>query len=148
MAFIPSSERQVAIARRFGQLHSLVFRLTGGRVGSSYAGTPVLVLHHVGRKSGEARTTPLVYLADGDDLVIAASKAGNPKNPAWYHNLLAAPDTEVEIKGERRRVHAAETTAEDRAALWPRFEAENDDFAEYAKAAGGRVIPLVRLQPR
>src|SRR3954447_12895586 len=98
-----------------------VYRWTGGRVGGSLDGAPVLLLHHVGRKSGEERVAPLVYLADSDDLVIVASMGGTPKHPAWFHNLKAAPDTVVEVKRERRPVRARVADAEEKARLWPRL---------------------------
>ena len=148
MAFIPKNDRQRAIANRFADVNAWVFRRSGGRLGGKYKGLPVLVLHHVGRKSGEARTTPLIYLTDGDDLVIAASKAGDPKNPAWFHNLVASPDTTVDLRGKSVKVTAVVAEPADRAALWPRFVAANDDFADYEKASQGREIPLVRLKPR
>ena len=92
--------------KRFTGLNNAVYRATGGRLMGSFDGNPVLLLHHVGRRSGEARVTPLLYLADGGDLVIVGSMGGTPKDPAWIHNLRAAPDTEAEVGRERRRVRA------------------------------------------
>ena len=79
----------------------------------------MLLLDHVGAKSGTRRTSPLLYFKDGDDLVVVASKGGFPKHPAWYHNLMANPDTEVQVGSEHRRVHARVATAEERKRLWP-----------------------------
>ncbi len=147
MPVAPKNETFWKFANGFGSLHRAVFKATGGRIGSRMVGADVLMLHHVGRKSGEERVSPLLYLADGDDLVIVASKGGYTKHPAWYHNLTAAPDTEVELKGERRRVHAETADAADRAVLWPKLVALYADYDAY-QASTDRQIPVVRLRPR
>lgn len=131
------------------------FTLTNGRVGSKWrigAGfrtpVPTLLLEHTGRKSGTRFTTPLLYLADGADLVIVASQGGLAKNPQWYPNLLAQPDTTVHLRGEQGRpVRAREATADERARLWPRLVDLYADFAKYA-AWTDREIPVVILEPR
>lgn len=124
-----------------------MYRLTGGRLGGSFDGAPVLLLHHVGRRSGEPRVTPLLYLADGRDLVIVASMGGTPKNPAWFHNLVAAPDIEVEVGRDRRPVRAEVADAEERARLWPRVVELYPGYAAY-QARTDREIPVVLLRPR
>ncbi len=132
-----------------------VFRLTNGRIGSKWrigAGfrkpVPTLLLNHVGRKSGRAFTTPLLYLEDGADLVVVGSQGGLPKNPQWYANLIAAPDVTVELRGERSRAVRARTAgAEERAALWPRLVDLYADFDSYQEWTD-RVIPVVVLEPR
>jgi deazaflavin-dependent oxidoreductase (nitroreductase family) len=113
----------------------------------SFDGNPVLLLHHVGRRSGEQRVTPLLYLADGEDLVIVASMGGTPKHPAWFHNLTAGPATEVEVGSERRTVTARVAGAEERARLWPRLVEHYPAFARY-QARTEREIPVVILSPR
>ena len=113
----------------------------------SFDGNPVLLLHHVGRRSGEARVAPLIYLRDGDDLVVVGSMGGTPKDPAWVHNLRAAPDTEVELRGERRAVRARVADAEERERLWPRLVEHYPGFATY-QARTEREIPVVILAPR
>jgi deazaflavin-dependent oxidoreductase (nitroreductase family) len=131
------------------------FKATNGRVGNKWrigAGwkkpVPTLLLTHVGRKSGKRFETPLLYLDDGRDLVVVASQGGLPKNPQWYANLLAHPDTTVSLKGERdRRVRARLTTSDERAALWPRLVELYADFAKYQKWTD-REIPVVVLEPR
>jgi F420H(2)-dependent quinone reductase len=127
-----------ALWKRFTGLNNAVFRLSGGRLLGTYDGNPVLLLHHVGRKSGEARVSPLLYLEDGDDLAIVGSMGGSPKDPAWVHNLRAAPDTEVELRGERRAV---------RARLWPRLVESYPGFGTY-QGRTEREIPVVILSPR
>ena len=131
------------------------FKATNGRVGNKWrigAGwkkpVPTLLLTHVGRKSGKRFETPLLYLHDGRDLVVVASQGGLPKNPQWYANLLAHPDTTVSLKGERDRpVRARATTTDERAALWPRLVELYADFAKYQKWTD-REIPVVVLEPR
>ena len=107
----------------------------------------MLLLHHVGRRSGEARVTPLIYLRDGEDLVVVGSMGGTPKDPAWVHNLRAAPDTEVEVGRERRAVRARVADAEERARLWPLLVEHYPAFANY-QARTEREIPVVILSPR
>lgn len=132
-----------------------VFTATNGRVGSKWrigAGfrkpVPTLLLDHVGRKSGRTFTTPLLYLEDGPNLVIVASQGGLPKNPQWYPNLVAHPETTVRVRREGvRRVRARPADAAERAELWPRLVELYADFAKYAKWTD-REIPVVVLEPR
>ena len=132
----------------FSRGQATLFRATKGRFGSTMQGAPVLLLHHVGRKSGTARVSPLIYMADGDRLLIVASKGGTDKNPAWFHNLLANPETEVELKGgERRQVRARRASDEERTAYWPRLVEGYGDYDEYQRHAE-RTIPVVVLEPR
>src|SRR5258707_15718940 len=96
-------------------LHVLAYRTTHGIVGHRVPGAPpMLLLDHIGAKSGRVRTTPLAYLEDGADLVIVASKGGHPRNPGWFHNLVANPDTFIQVGTERRAVHARVASAEER----------------------------------
>src|SRR5215212_11471418 len=91
-------DRSWPVIRRLGGAHTFVYRASGGLVGHKLPGSPpMLLLDHKGARSGRQRTTPLLYVDDGDDVVIVASKGGNPKNPAWFHNLKANPDTTVQI---------------------------------------------------
>lgn len=136
-----------------GKAHVRVYRLTDGRIGGKWrigAGwkkpVPTLLLDHVGRKSGTWFTTPLLYLDDAPNVVIVASQGGLPKNPQWYANLLATPDTSVQIKGEKRAVRARTATADERAALWPRLVDLYADFDNY-QSWTDREIPVVILQP-
>jgi len=107
----------------------------------------MLLLDHVGAKSGQRRTTPLVYARDGDDLVLVASKGGHPHNPAWLHNLKANPETTVQVGGEKRRVRARLAAPEERDRLWAKADAEWSDFKTY-RARTDREIPLVVLERR
>lgn len=107
----------------------------------------MLLLEHVGAKSGQRRTSPLVYVEDGPDVVIVASKGGHPRHPAWFHNIKAHPDTSVQIGTESRAVHARVAGAAERKRLWPMAVETYGGYAGYQQRAG-REIPLVILEPR
>jgi len=121
------------------------FRSHGGKVGGPFEGLPVLLLSTIGARSGERRTTPVAYLEDGDRLVIFASKAGAPENPAWYHNIVANPEVMVEVGSETRAVRASVLSGEERDRLFERQAERQPQFAEYAQRTT-RVIPVVALQ--
>ncbi|MGO9249790.1 MAG: nitroreductase family deazaflavin-dependent oxidoreductase [Solirubrobacteraceae bacterium] len=123
------------------------FRANEGRIGGMFEGMPLLLLHHTGAKSGKSRVNPLAYQADDGRYVIFASKAGAPENPAWYHNLMAHPQTKIEVGTDTIDVVAGEATGEERERLF-RTQAERvPQFAEYEQKAAGRVIPVVVLTP-
>jgi F420H(2)-dependent quinone reductase len=107
----------------------------------------MLLLDHVGAKSGVHRTSPLLYVSEGDLLVTIASKGGFPKHPAWYHNLMANPDTTAQIGSERRAVHARVATPEERERFWPLAIKVYPGYKHYI-ARADREIPLVVLEPR
>jgi deazaflavin-dependent oxidoreductase (nitroreductase family) len=121
------------------------FRANSGRVGGQFEGAPLLLLTSTGAKSGEARTTPVVYLRDGEHLVIFASKAGAPTNPAWYHNLLANPSATVEVGAETVKVDAGVAAGEERERLYALQSERFPQFVEYARKTT-REIPVVVLQ--
>lgn len=130
------------------------YRRTGGRVGGKWrlaAGfrkpVPTLLLDHRGRKSHKRYTTPLLYITDGSDVVVVASQGGLPKHPQWYLNLLAHPDTHVQIRTERTPVRARTAEPDERARLWPLLVDAYADFDTY-QAWAEREIPVVILQPR
>ena len=108
----------------------------------------MLLLDHVGAKSGAKRTSPLLYVPDGDDVFVIASKGGFPKHPAWFHNLMANPDTTVQIGSEHRPVHARVANPEERKRLWPLAVKTYHGYADYQARSGGREIPVVILEPR
>jgi deazaflavin-dependent oxidoreductase (nitroreductase family) len=142
------ADRSWPLLRRLMGFHTQAYRLTGGVIGHRFLGSPpMLLLDHVGAKSGVARTTPLVYVDDGDDVVLVASKGGHPKNPAWYHNLRANPDTTVQIGRERRPVRARVAGPQERKRLWPKAVATYSGYGDYQKRTE-REIPLVILEPR
>lgn len=141
-------ENNWGILRRAMQGHTAIYRLTGGRIGHRVPGAPpMLLLDHVGAKSGRKRTSPLVYGRDGADLVLVASKGGYPKNPAWFHNLRANPDTSVQVGSRHERVHARVATAEERPRLWALMVGVYGGYEDYQRRTE-REIPLVILEPR
>jgi deazaflavin-dependent oxidoreductase (nitroreductase family) len=128
--------------------HTWVYRASGGLIGHRFPGAPpMLLLDHVGARSGTRRTSPLGYIEDGRDVVVVASKGGHPKNPAWYHNLRANPDTTVQIGSEHRAVHARVAGPDERARLWPKVVAAYGGYGSYQQRTE-REIPLVILEPR
>lgn len=128
--------------------HTAVYRATGGRIGHRVPGAPpMLLLDHVGAKSGAKRTSPLVYVRDGENVVLVASKGGYPKNPGWFYNLKANPDTEVQVGSQHRLVHARIANPEERKRLWPMALKTYGGYADYQKRTE-REIPLVILEPR
>jgi F420H(2)-dependent quinone reductase len=128
--------------------HVALYRATGGLVGHTVPGLgPMLLLDHVGARSRQLRTTPLVYTRDGDDLVLVASKGGHPRNPAWFHNLMAHPDTSVQVGRRRRLVHARRATPAERKRLRPMVVKTYGGYEGYQQRTD-RQIPLVVLEPR
>ncbi|MGI8506014.1 MAG: nitroreductase family deazaflavin-dependent oxidoreductase [Solirubrobacteraceae bacterium] len=141
-------DRSWPVLRRLGGGHAAIYRLTNGLVGHRFPGAPpTLLLDHVGAKSGVTRTTPLLYVDDDPNLVIVASKGGHPRHPAWYHNLIAHPDTTVQIGARRRAVYARTATPQERQRLWPMAVAAYSGYVGYQERTG-REIPLVVLEPR
>lgn len=123
------------------------FRANGGSAGGMFEGKPLLLLHNVGAKSGTDFVTPLVYLDDGGNRVIFASKGGAPNNPGWYHNLKANPAVSIEIGTDTVDVTAEEATGEERDRLYSIQEEQQPQFAEYAQKTD-RKIPVIVLKPR
>ena len=140
----PVAER---LWRGLSKSHIGLYKATGGRLGSSLGGVPFLLLHHRGRKSGQRRTTPLVYGMLGEKIVLVASKGGATKNPIWYLNLVANPDVEVDVGRERRTVRARVAEGEERERAW---EAALEVWAGYDgyQAQTDRRIPVILLEPR
>ena len=137
------------LTRRVMGGHTFIYKATGGVIGHRFPGVgPTLLLDHVGAKSGSKRTSPLSYLADGDAYVLVASKGGYPKNPAWFHNLKANPDTTVQVGTRKVQVHARVATDAERERLWPRVVKMYSGYASYQERSKGRVIPLVILERR
>jgi deazaflavin-dependent oxidoreductase (nitroreductase family) len=128
--------------------HAALYRATDGRVGGNLPGLPaLLLLDHVGAKSGTQRTTPLVYMPVDDDFLIVASKGGHPSHPSWLHNLRAHPETSVQIGRDRIPVRAREASASETEALWPRAADYNPPWGRYRERTS-REIPLVLLERR
>lgn len=140
--------------KHVGRGHVWIYRRSGGRVGGTLRmgaalrkPAPVLLLDHTGRRSGRALTTPLLYLRDGDDVVVVASSGGMDAMPQWYLNLRAQPDTTVQVGRDVWPVRARTATPEEKQALWPRLVDVYADFASYQQWTD-REIPVVICEPR
>lgn len=132
------------------RMHARMYRLTGGRLGgtldSASGSRPILLLTTTGRRSGKVRTTPLVYLDQGDGrFVVAGSNAGRDADPGWVHNLRAHPDATVRVGRDVLPVRAVELSVEEAAAVWPALHAMNAQYAEYAKLTD-RSVPVFGLR--
>jgi deazaflavin-dependent oxidoreductase (nitroreductase family) len=124
------------------------FRANRGRVGGELADTPIILIHHIGAKTRTKRVTPLAYSLQPDaSLVIAASNAGSPTHPAWYHNLRAHPTVDVELGTEAFTARAEEVTGRARAALWSKLVAASPALGAF-QAKTARRIPLFTLTRR
>jgi deazaflavin-dependent oxidoreductase (nitroreductase family) len=137
---------RAGVWNRLTSAHTALYRASGGRIGGTYRGAPVLLLHHVGRRSGRERVSPLLYLPDGDDLVIVASKGGSHRHPMWWLNLREMSETTVEVGGQRRRVAVRQLSSGEKAGLWPRIVEMYPPYADY-QARASRDIPVIRLSP-
>jgi deazaflavin-dependent oxidoreductase (nitroreductase family) len=129
----------------FGQKHVDRYEATDGEEGYDWQGTQTLILTTKGRKSGQERKAPLIYGRHGDDLLIVASKGGSPQPPAWYVNLKADPEVEVQVKGDKFAARAREATPEEQTELWPIMTAEWPDYDNY-QTKTDRRIPVVILE--
>jgi deazaflavin-dependent oxidoreductase (nitroreductase family) len=133
--------------RAIGKLNVPVYRLSRGRLFNKVGGGPVLLLTSIGRRSGQPRTAPVLYLADGRRLVVIGSNAGNARAPAWSHNLKANPHAEVEIGAQRRKVRARLAEGEERAELWRKVNQLYAGFDDYDENTT-REIGVFVLEPR
>ena len=133
--------------RAMGKLNVPVYRATRGRLMGHVNRAPVLLLTTTGRKSGEPRTAPVVYLDEGNRLVVIGSNAGNVRAPAWALNLVANPDANVEIRGEKREVRARVAEGEERAELWRKMNEQYGGFEDY-RARTSRDIRVFVLESR
>jgi len=131
----------------FPAIDKRLIPLTRGRLKIAI-GQPICLVHTRGARSGQPRSTPLLYTPRGDALVLVASKAGAERNPAWYHNLKANPDVDVEVGGRRRPMHAREVEGAERDELWALVNDNYDGYDTYQHRAGGRRIPVLVLEPR
>ncbi len=132
--------------RAAGKLNVPIYRATRGRIFGRIGRAPVLLLTTTGRRSGEARTAPVLYLADGERLIVIGSNAGNERSPAWALNLRAHPDATVEVGGERRSVRARVTDGEEREDLWRRMNEQYAGFDDY-RLRTNRDISVFVLEP-
>lgn len=136
------------IIGKVGSWQTTVYELTGGRLWNTFLGGPVAILTTVGRKSGKVRKVPLLYLRDGNNVVMTASKGGMSKLPVWYYNVAAAATSDIQIGSEKKTYRMREATAEEEIRLWPKLEAMYPDYKEYrARTEGVRHIPVLIFSP-
>ena len=134
------------VVELFWKIHPRIYRWSGGRLLGRMVGMEVLLLTTRGRRTGRERSTCLTSFRDGDAWVVVGSFLGEPRHPAWVHNLRAQPEAEVLCGSERRSVVAREAAGEERGRLWKRLVEIQPDYGEY-EGRTGRVIPLVVLAP-
>ena len=141
------------VMKRVARAHVWVYRRTKGRVGYRWRigsalrrGVPTLLFTHRGRTTGAEYTTPLLFMPDGERVVVVASQGGLSRHPQWYRNVLAHPEVTVQVRGEVRRMRARTAGPGERAALWPRLLAVYADFASY-QSWTDREIPVVVCEP-
>jgi deazaflavin-dependent oxidoreductase (nitroreductase family) len=145
------NKRGIYLGRRSTKLHVALYRRSRGRLGGHIPGWPearIALLDHTGAKTGLKRTSPVMYFEDGDSIVVMASKAGQPTHPAWFHNLMAHPDTTVQTGPAIHEVHARIAAGDERPRLWSGVLAIYPGSEFYERNAAGRQIPIVVLDPR
>ena len=134
------------IIKTVTRIHIFLYRISGGKIWSRMAGLPVLLLTTTGRKSGQPRTTPVVYHRDGDDYLIVASNGGFDPHPAWYYNLEATPEVRVEVGDQAFDAQARITEGDMRNQHFETFKSSSPNFILYERRAQ-RTIPVIRLTP-
>ena len=136
------------LGKEVNVVHRTVYTASGGRIGGSGMGMPVVILTTIGRKSGEPRTTMLTApLEEDDKVVVVASWGGDDRHPQWLLNLQANPEVELTLRNETRKMRAHVATPDERAELWPRVTKDHRNYAGYQRRTE-REIPLVVLEPR
>jgi len=130
---------------QFWRIHPWLYRVSGGRIGGRVNGMPVLLLTTTGRRSGQSRTTPLIYGRDGDRYVVVASRGGAPAHPAWYDNLVAQPEISVQVMADRFRARARTASPVEKPALWKKMAAIWPPYEEYQQRTT-REIPVVIIE--
>ena len=139
------------IFKAIAKIHVPIYQISSGRLGSSMGGNKILLLHHVGAKSGKKYTTPLAYIenkeGDSDTYAIIASAAGQPQHPGWYYNLKKNPKAMIEIRDKQISVVAEVAPKEKRDELWAEISADFPQFTGYQQKTS-RVIPIILLHPQ
>ncbi|MCG3170402.1 MAG: Deazaflavin-dependent nitroreductase [Pseudomonadales bacterium] len=134
--------------RNIGSLQVLVYELSGGRLWNTFLGGQVAILTTTGRKSGKRRKVPLLYIEDGERVVMAASKGGMSVAPVWFRNIESNPRVRIQIGNRARDMQARIASEAEERTYWPRLEAMYPGFAEYrARCEGVRHIPVVVFEP-
>jgi F420H(2)-dependent quinone reductase len=144
--WIRNSRFLAVLLKYFARAHIWVYRRTNGRLGARLLWFPAALLTTTGHTSGEPRTTPTLYLRDGDRVILPASFGGRAENPTWYRNLKENPIVEVQIRAERLQLSTRDATAEERDRYWPTLIRMYPPYRGYRDATD-RVIPLVVCDP-
>ena len=131
----------------FNRRNIAEFRANHGRLGGQFEGAPVLLLHSTGKRSGQERVNPMMYMADGERYLVFASAAGRDQNPAWYWNLIAHPDASIELGDDSIDVQAVELKGAERDAIYATQADRYPGFAEYQRKTT-RKIPVLALIPK
>ena len=142
----PYSGPPAAVFRLISAAHAFLYRLTSGKLGGRIGKGPILLLETIGRASGKRRMTPLLYVADGDRLVVIASKSGAPRHQDWWLNLERNPRAQVQVGRRRMTVQAEEVTGPERERLWARLLEIYPSYQDYQRRTA-RQIPVIVLQP-
>jgi F420H(2)-dependent quinone reductase len=143
---MPRHALRRAFMKTMGASHHALYRASGGRIGGRLMGMPVLFLTTTGRKSGKRRVSPLLFIADGENVVVVGSNGGSAYVPAWWLNLSASPAAEIQIGRKRTKVVAREAVGEERARLWAEFTSHYSGYETY-QGRTDRTIPVVVLAP-
>lgn len=139
----------ISTIQRIGlNFHQWLYDTSDGRIGANIGGRPMLLLRHVGRKTGQERTSALLYVRDGDNYAVIASKGGDPKHPAWFHNITAKPDLEIQVGRETIPVRVRVAEGDERARIWKKADEVNKGGYEQYQTRTDRKIPVVVLEPR
>lgn len=142
----PSERRAIELfGKYYGRFNTWLYQRTGGRLGNTLLGAPVLLLTTIGSKSGRKRTVPLLYLKEGERYLVVASKGGFPTDPAWYKNLVANPAVEVQEGAAVKAMRARTISEEEKAQVWPRLVAMYQYYQQYQDRTD-RSIPVVALE--
>lgn len=135
------------VIKWMSRINTWLYKATGGRIGGKFLqGAPVALLTTTGRKTGQPRISPLLYLRDGDRVIVVASHGGREKNPMWYLNLKANPQVQVQIKKEVLNLTARDATEEERAKYWPQLVKMYSSYEDY-QSWTDRTIPIVICEP-
>jgi len=134
------------LLKTFTRINVWIYRLSGGRLMNKLAGDPICLVTMTGAKSGRRRTIPLMYVPDGDSLLLVASQGGAPTHPTWYYNLMAHPDITVEQGGRVRSLRARRVSGDEKARLWPICVSHYAPYEQYQQRTD-RDIPVFRCEP-
>lgn len=146
-----ANRRGIYLGRRSTRVHVALYRWSRGRLGGHLPGWPaarIALLDHTGARTGRRRTSPLMFKELGGSIAVTASNAGQPRHPAWYHNLRANPETTIQVGRDVREVRARVAAGEERERIWQQFVDFFPGFEFYRDHARPREIPVVVLDPR